>query len=209
MLSLKNNTKELLRGEKQTDFDDIYELNKLAFGTDAESKLINELRKTRNYIKGLSIVLLIEEKIIGHAMLTHAHIANRGRRFGCLALGPMAILPEYQRRGYGTKLLEEALLRAKECGYKAIVVLGHSEYYPKFGFIPASNKNIRTRFNVPAENFMVLELAPNALKGITGLAEYAKEFNSVMKKDEPAKKQDAASGQNNDAPQDNNQGEKV
>jgi putative acetyltransferase len=179
-------TKEiLLRGERDVDFNDIQEINTKAFGGEAEAKLIAELRKTRSYIKGLSIVLLLEGKVIGHAMFTHAYIVNRGRRFNCLALGPMSVLPEYQRRGYGSMLMEEGLLRAKECGFKAVVVLGHSNFYPKFGFIPASTKNIRSRFTTQDENFMVLELNPNALKGITGLAEYAKEFKAFLKPEIP------------------------
>lgn len=166
----------ILRGERSTDFNDIYEINKLAFGREDEAKLINALRKTRNYVKGFSIVAVQEDKIVGHAIFTHAAIMNHGKRFNCLALGPMAVHPEQQRKGIGKKLVEEGILRAKENNFKAIVVLGHSEYYPQFGFIPASTKKIRTRFSVPDENFMVMELNPNALKGITGLAEYAKEF---------------------------------
>jgi putative acetyltransferase len=182
-----NKPKEiLLRGERETDFKDIYEINTRAFGGDSEAKLINELRKTRSYIKGLSIVAVWEEKVIGHAMLTHAYVVNQGRRFNCLALGPMAVLPEYQRRGYGTKLVEEGILRAKECGFKAVIVLGHTNFYPRFGFIPASAKKIRSRFSND-DSFMVLELIPNALKGITGLAEYAKEFKALLKVDEPKK----------------------
>ena len=182
-----NKPKEvLLRGERETDFKDIYEISTMAFGGDSEAKLINELRKTKSYIKGLSIVAVWEEKIIGHAMLTHAYVVNQGRRFNCLALGPMAVAPEYQRRGYGTKLVEEGILRAKECGFKAIILLGHTDFYPKFGFIPAAAKKIRSRFSND-DSFMVLELIPNALKGISGLAEYAKEFRMLLK-DEPVKK---------------------
>jgi putative acetyltransferase len=175
----------ILRGERDTDFNDIYEINKQAFGREDEAKLINALRKTRNYVKGFSIVALQDDKIVGHAIFTHAAIMNQGKRFNCLALGPMAVLPELQRKGIGKKLVEEGILRAKENNFKAIVVIGHSEYYPKFGFIPASTKKIRSRFNVPDENFMVIELNPNALKGITGLAEYAKEFSNL--KPEPPK----------------------
>jgi putative acetyltransferase len=179
----------ILRGERPADFDAIYEINQKAFPTDAEAKLINELRKCKNYVKGLSIVAVEEDKILGHAMFTRAFIVNRGRRFNCLALGPMAVLPEYQRKGIGGKLMEEGLERAKENGYKAIFVLGHAEYYPKFGFIPASTKKIRTRFTAPDENFMILELVPNALKGIVGLAEYAREFNALMKNEPPKAKE--------------------
>lgn len=186
----------ILRGEKPADYDAINEINLKAFGTDAEAKLIVELRKCKNYVKGLSIVAVEEDKILGHAMFTRAFIVNRGRRFNCLALGPMAVLPEYQRRGIGKKLMEEGLERARENGYKAIFVLGHADYYPKFGFIPASTKKIRTRFTAPDENFMILELVPNALKGIVGLAEYAREFNALMKKDPPKPKEDPVQNEN-------------
>ena len=175
----------ILRGERDTDFNDIYEINKHAFGREDEAKLINTLRKTRNYVKGFSIVALQDDKIVGHAIFTHAAIMNRGKRFNCLALGPMAVLPELQRKGIGTKLVEEGILRAKENNFKTIIVIGHSDYYPKFGFIKASEKKITTRFKVPEENFMVLELNTNALKGISGLAEYAKEFANL--KPEPPK----------------------
>lgn len=169
----------LLRGERDADYDAIFEINKMAFDREDEAKLVNALRKTRNYVRGFSIVAILDEKVVGHAIFTHAAIMNQGRKFNCLALGPMAVLPELQRQGIGKKLVEEGILRAKENNFKAIIVLGHSEYYPKFGFVKASSKKIKTRFTALDENFMVLELNPNALKGISGIAEYAKEFSNL------------------------------
>lgn len=169
--------KELfVRGEKVTDHDTVYNINKLAFGSEIEPKLIAALRKSKSFVRGLSLVAVKEEKVLGHALLTRAFIVNRGRRFKCLVLGPMAVLPEYQKQGIGKKLMEEGFERAKELGFTAIAVLGHETYYPKFGFIPASQKNIKTSFKVPDENFMIVELVPNALKGISGMVEYPKEF---------------------------------
>jgi predicted N-acetyltransferase YhbS len=169
--------KELyVRGEKLGDREVIFEINKLAFGSETESKLIDSLRKGKSYIRGLSLVAVKEEKILGHAILTRAFIVNRGRRFKCLVLGPMAVRPENQKQGVGKKLIEEGFERARELGFSVIAVLGHETYYPKFGFFPASQKNICTSFKVPDENFMVIELAPNALKGISGMVEYPKEF---------------------------------
>ncbi len=176
--------KELfVRGEKLTDREIIYEINKLAFGGELESKLIDILRKGKSYVRGLSLVAVKEEKILGHAIFTRAFIVNRGRRFKCLVLGPMAVRPENQKQGVGKKLLEEGFERAKELGFTAIAVLGHETYYPKFGFFPASQKNIRTSFKVPDENFMVIELVPNALKGISGMVEYPKEFLKMSAED--------------------------
>ncbi|CAG1021353.1 hypothetical protein MTYM_00944 [Methylococcales bacterium] len=165
-----------VRGEKITDHDTVYGINKLAFGSETEPKLIAALRKSKSFVRGLSLVAVKEEKALGHALLTRAFIVNRGRRFKCLVLGPMAVLPEYQKQGIGKKLMEEGFERAKELGFTAIAVLGHETYYPKFGFIPASQKNIKTSFKVPDENFMIVELVPNALKGISGMVEYPREF---------------------------------
>jgi putative acetyltransferase len=177
--------KELfVRGEKEADRETVYEINKLVFGSETEPKLITALRKGKSYIKGLSLVAVKEEKILGHAIFTRAFIVNRGRRFKCLVLGPMAVRPEFQKQGIGKKLIEEGFERAKELGFSAIAVLGHETYYPKFGFIPASQKNIKTSFKVPDENFMIVELVPNALKGISGMVEYPKEFLRITA-DEP------------------------
>lgn len=184
----------LLRGERESDYNDIYEINCKAFGGETEAKIVNAVRKTRNYAKGFSIVAFHEEKAVGHAIFTHASIVNKGRRFNCLALGPMAVTPEFQRQGVGKQLVEEGILRAKENNFKAIIVLGHKEYYPKFGFTPASAKNISNKFNAPPENFMILELLPNALKGISGVAEYAKEFTIIaqQKQQQPKGNPEAA-----------------
>lgn len=192
--------KELyVRGEKEADRETVYEINKLAFGSETEPKLINALRKGKSYIKGLSLVAVKEEKIYGHAIFTRAFIVNRGRRFKCLVLGPMAVRPENQKQGIGKKLIEEGFERAKELGFGAIAVLGHERYYPMFGFKPASERNIRTSFKVPDDNFMIIELVPNALKGISGMVEYPKEFLRITAEEPkaPVTADDAADKQEN------------
>lgn len=91
----------------------------------------------------------------------------------------MAVLPECQRQGIGSLLVREGLRECQRIGHEIVVVLGHPEYYPRFGFVPASSKGLRSEYDVPDEVFMVAELTPGALKGRTGLVKYHPEFNAV------------------------------
>lgn len=93
-----------------------------------------------------------------------------------LALAPIVVDPIYQQQGIGKKLMHAAHEQARGLNYKAIVVLGHADYYPKFGYKPAHQYQISFPFEAPAENCMILELFPNALKGIQGKVHYAPEF---------------------------------
>ena len=91
----------------------------------------------------------------------------------------MAVLPDYQRRGIGRQLVQEGLIIAKDKGFNSVIVVGHPEYYPKFGFRPASLWKIRPPFDLPDNVFMALELEEGALKNVTGIVQYPVEFNDV------------------------------
>jgi putative acetyltransferase len=91
----------------------------------------------------------------------------------------MAVLPDDQRQGIGAALIREGLQQCRAGGCEVVVVLGHREYYPRFGFIPASRKGLRCEFPVPDEAFMVVELAENALRGRKGLVKYHRAFSEV------------------------------
>ncbi|WP_262429174.1 GNAT family N-acetyltransferase [Paratissierella segnis] len=93
-----------------------------------------------------------------------------------MALAPVSVLPEYQDRGIGTNLINKSINIAKKLGYKSVIVLGHENYYPRFGFKPASKWGIKAPFDVPDESFMALELNDGSLDGVTGTVVYAKEF---------------------------------
>ncbi len=176
--------KELyVRGEKQADYDTIFEINKLAFGRDDEGNLVNSIRKTRSYEFGFSLVAIKEDVILGHALFSKGFITHRNRRFKCLVLGPIAVLPEHQRRGVGKALIEEGLERAKEVGFGAVVVVGDPVYYGQFGFIPALSKKLRTTMKIPDENFMVKEISRNALRGIIGTVMFPREFLALAEAD--------------------------
>lgn len=101
---------------------------------------------------------------------------NDNQSIESLALAPVSVLPDYQSKGIGKKLILEALQKAKELGYQSVVVLGHPEYYPKFGFQKASHWRIKAPFDVPDEVFMALELQENALVHVSGVVEYSRAF---------------------------------
>lgn len=168
-----------VRSETPEDFQAIYELNKQAFNGEAEATLINNLRNTKGFIPELSLVALKDDLLVGHILFSLIHIKTDTDKVPVLALAPMAVLPEYQRRGIGTEMVKKGLEKCKDLSYKAIVVVGHPEYYPRFGFVPAREKGLRLPFDAPDEAFMVYEITPDCLAGNTGVIEYPPEFADV------------------------------
>jgi putative acetyltransferase len=92
----------------------------------------------------------------------------------------MAVKPECQRQGIGSKLVEAGNLRIKGAGHPFIIVLGHAHYYPRFGFVPASFHGIRCEWEAPDDVFMLLVLDQSKTKGVSGQAKYRKEFSAVL-----------------------------
>jgi putative acetyltransferase len=91
----------------------------------------------------------------------------------------MAVLPECQRQGIGAKLIDAGNRQLKDDGCPFIVVVGHPEYYPRFGFKPARAQGIACEWEVPDDVFMVLVLDPGKMQGVSGLAKYRREFSGV------------------------------
>lgn len=143
-----------------------------------EHKLVSRIRKSTSFIPKLSLVAVDHDhnKIIGHLLLSKIKIRNDNGDAESLALAPVSVIPEYQNNGVGKRLIFEALKRAKELAYNSVVVLGHLEYYPKFGFKKASLWGIEAPFEVPDEAFMAIELHENALNKVSGVVEYPSVF---------------------------------
>lgn len=170
-----------IRKENVKDNNEIYSLVKKAFesaehSNGDEQNLVNRLRNSENYIPELSLVALVDGIIVGHIMFTKIFITNEDRKYESLALAPLSVLPKYQSKGIGSRLINEGLKIAKDLGYNSVVVIGIEQYYPRFGFEEASNFGIKVPFEVPSENFMVIELVKNSLKDVHGTVVYAKEF---------------------------------
>jgi predicted N-acetyltransferase YhbS len=172
------NVKIIIRQETASDYKKVYEINKRAFNQENESKLIEKIRKGENYIPELSLVAEIEDNIVGHILFSKIKIVGDSN-YDSLALAPVAVLPEYQKKGIGSKLVAKGLEKAKELGFNSIIVLGHKDYYLKFGFQRASEWGIQCPFRVPDEAFMAIELMENTLDGKSGIVQYPDEFNEV------------------------------
>ena len=143
-----------IRKENIDDYEEIYNVVKTAFETAEhcdgnEQDLVVALRKGDNFIPDLSLVALKDNKIVGYILFTKIRIGE----FEEVALAPLGVLPKYQKKGIGSKLIKEGHIIAKKLGYHYSVVLGSNEYYSKFGYIPAIEYGIKAPFDVQSENF--------------------------------------------------------
>ncbi|OZM75692.1 transferase [Pseudonocardia sp. MH-G8] len=161
------------RPETPDDIDAIHAVNVAAFPTSHEADLIDALRADpQAWIDGLSIVTENESgEVAGHALLTRCHVGRQP----ALALAPCAVLPEHQGRGAGSAAIRAGLDAARSMGENLVVVLGHPEYYPRFGFTPASGFGVQAPFDAPDDAFLALTLDA-ARPTPTGAIEYPAAF---------------------------------
>jgi putative acetyltransferase len=163
-----------IREECPDDVVAVRDLNRRAFGQDQESNIVDALRANRAAL--LSLVATLNDQVVGHIM--YSPVSVGGKLTGA-ALGPMAVLPECQRQGIGSKLIDAGNQKLKDAGYPFIIVVGHADYYPRFGFRPASEYGIKCEWDVPNDVFMLLVLDEAKMAGVSGLAKYRHEFSSV------------------------------
>ena len=171
-----------IRKENAEDYKTVFNLIEKAFENEQmsdhkEQFLVEKLRRSKAFVPELSMVAETENKIVGHILLTKLKIKNAENEFDSLALAPVSVLPEYQGKGIGGMLIKEAHKKAIELGHKSIILLGHENYYPGFGYERTDKYGIELPFDVPKENCMVIELVENGLNGVNGMVEYPKEFN--------------------------------
>lgn len=172
----------IIRPELNSEYNKTEEIIQKAFLNEEysdkkEPLLVNRIRKSDAFIPELSLVALNQgEDVIGHILLSKIKIVDGHNEVVSLALAPVSVTPEYQKIGIGSQLIHAALKNAKELGYRSVIVLGHKDYYPKFGFKTASLWNIQAPFEVPDEVFMALELTPNSLEKVQGVVHYPKAF---------------------------------
>ena len=142
-----------IREERETDAEGIHRLHCVAFPSHAEANLVDRLRSDRAVCA--SIVAASQELIVGHALFSHAAIEYPSGPLAVGALGPVAVLPDRQRRGTGDAVIRAGLARCWALGLPAVIVLGHPRYYGRFGFQRADTWAIRCEFNAPPEAFMI------------------------------------------------------
>lgn len=165
----------IIRKENFEDIRIIHEINIEAFENDSEANLVDRLRESQ--ISNISLVAEVNKKLVGHIFFSPMTIDKYDMRIAGLA--PMAVLPEYQNKRIGSALVEEGLEQCKKEGYKAVAVLGHPNYYPKFGFVPSTRYDLISEYNVPKEVFMVKELEIGSLADISGVLKYHEEFSRL------------------------------
>ncbi|WP_299990464.1 N-acetyltransferase [uncultured Pontibacter sp.] len=170
-----------IRQEQPADYPAVFALVEQAFreleiSDHNEQFLVERLRQSDAFIPELSLVAADSGKIVGHILLTKLKIRSRDQEFRSLSLAPVAVLPAYQRQGIGGMLIQHAHQVARQLGYTSVILVGHENYYPRFGYKRASTFGITFPFEVPDANAMAVELVTNGLQGVSGEVVYPKEF---------------------------------
>lgn len=171
-----------IRQEKEADQQQVFDVIEKAFEKEEYSDkkehfLVERLRKSTAFVSDLSLVADLDGVIVGYILLTKIKLNGDEGKIQSLALAPVAVHPDYQHKGVGTQLIEAAHSKAKELGFESVIVLGHPDYYPRFGYQKAADFAIKLPYNVPEEYCLALELKANSLRnrGNTTV-ELSKEF---------------------------------
>jgi putative acetyltransferase len=166
-----------IRREERTDRDAVYRLNVAAFHDRSEAKIVEQLRDScADY---LAFVAVHDDMVVGHILFTPARVD--GCTVAGMGLAPMAVHPSHQRRGIGSELVRHGLEHLRQAGCPFVMVLGHPEYYPRFGFEPASKYCLLSQWEgIPDEAFMVVVFDDAVLPKAGGIARYRDEFDAAM-----------------------------
>ncbi|KMQ67760.1 GCN5 family acetyltransferase [Chryseobacterium sp. FH2] len=176
-----------LRQEEEKDYEKVFQIIEEAFITRDKSNhqeqfLIEKLRKSDIFIPELSIVADYvndetgHQELVGHILFTKITIENGSDSFESLAIASVSVKPEYQKQGIGGHLIAFGHVIAEEMGYQSVILIGHENYYKKFGYKKAGDLGINFPIDIPDENGMAVELTKDALKNIKGTVKYPKEF---------------------------------
>lgn len=171
-----------IRKEEEKDFKAVFSLVEKAFEKELmsdhkEQELVERLRNSDAFVPELSLVAEIGEQLVGYVLLTKIKIVNEALgEMESLAMAPVAVLPEFQGKGIGGRLIKAAHEKARTLGFGSVILLGHENYYPRFGYEMAKKYGIRLPFEVPDENCMAIELITGALQHAKGVVKYPKEF---------------------------------
>ena len=164
-----------IRNEEGRDYTSIAEVHPRALGKE-EARLVELLRKRQN-VFGL-VAVDDGDRVVGHIMFSPMTVEHAPDDLRAIGLAPMSVSPEFQNQGIGSKLVRAGLEACKQAGYEVVFVLGHINYYPRFGFRRAKDFGLTNEYNAD-DAFMAIELKPGVLRTIGGLAKYAPQFSEV------------------------------
>ena len=169
-----------IRPERLQDREAIRRVNVEAFGRTGEADLVDTLRASASgFLSLVSSLDASDKQVVGHILFTPVTVTAPSNSAQAMALAPLAVLPEYQRTGHGSALTRAGLTACREAGHRIVFVVGHPEYYPRFGFRQARALGFQCEFPVPDEVFMVAELVEGALDGVEGEVRYHEAFRNV------------------------------
>lgn len=165
-----------IRRERSEDYAAVRGIVEAAFETAAEANLVDALREQASpYV---SLVAEEDGVVVGHILFTPVTLDTDPGIFA-MGLAPMVVIPERQRSGIGSALVTAGLAACRELGARACVVLGHPEYYPRFGFVASTQFGFRSEYDVPDEVFMAMELEAGVLAGKSGTIAYHSAFQAL------------------------------
>jgi putative acetyltransferase len=166
----------LIRAEEPRDWVAVHAVNVAAFGRPAEANLVDALRaQAQLYV---SLIAEVDDTIVGHIMFSPVSLSGH-EGLGIMGLAPLAVAPEHQRKGVGVALVRTGLDQCTGLGFGAVVVLGHPDYYHRFGFSSSARFGIGCNYQVAEDAFMVVELQAGFLRGASGTIKYHTAFSDV------------------------------
>jgi len=165
-----------IRDEAPGDWNAIHSLHEQAFETKVEARLVDLLRARDKAV--ISLVAEMDREIVGHIVFSPLSIEPPSPGWNALGLAPLAVIPRLQRQGIGSTLVKSGLQHCRMLGIDLVFVLGHPNYYPKFGFLPASTFGLENEYQAD-QAFMVIEITPGVSVKYKGLVKYAPEFNDM------------------------------
>lgn len=168
-----------IRRETPRDIPKVRAINEEAFGQPLEADVVDKLRAQCEEV--LSLVAEDKDTVVGHILFSPAVIESPKGSVSGMGLAPVSVAQDHQRKGVGSALIRQGLAMLRAGGCPFVIVLGHPEYYPRFGFRPASSLGITCQWDgAPQEAFMIVIFNEDSMRGVSGVARYRDEFSEAM-----------------------------
>lgn len=170
----------IIREAESSDLEAVLKVERLAFGQDEEADLVRMLLNDRSAKPLLSLAAFRNDHAVGHILFTRVRLVDTSDEASAVILAPMAVIPEAQGQGIGGKLIREGLRLLAEKEVDLVFVLGHPEYYPRHGFMPAASLGFEAPYPIAEEHadaWMVQALRPDLIGRVTGTVVCADSLN--------------------------------